>query len=64
MPKDLKDNYPSIPWSNIIGMRNIIIHAYDRIDTSIIWKSIELRLPILKENLTKMLTEIEKNKNI
>lgn len=61
LPKDLQDKYPSIPWSNIIGMRNIIIHAYDRVDTSIIWNAIGLRLPFLKENLTIMLTEIDNN---
>jgi uncharacterized protein with HEPN domain len=59
LPKDLQEKYMTIPWGDIIGMRNIIIHAYDKIDIDIVWNAVQLRLPELKENLTQMLSEVE-----
>ncbi|MDR2115963.1 MAG: DUF86 domain-containing protein [Planctomycetaceae bacterium] len=41
----------------IIGMRNRVIHAYDKIDNEIIWGIIVRHLPILKEEIKKLLCE-------
>lgn len=30
---------PEVPWSEIIGMRNILVHEYDSVDTDIVWGS-------------------------
>ena len=59
LPKSLQERYTDIPWADIIGMRNIIIHIYDKINTDEIWKAIKEDLPELKENLVKMLADIE-----
>jgi uncharacterized protein with HEPN domain len=51
---------PDIPLSvkkQIIGMRNRIIHGYDKIDNEIIWGIIVRHLPILKEEVKKLLCE-------
>ncbi len=37
LPQDIRDQLAEIPWRNIIGMRNILIHAYFGIDTDIVW---------------------------
>ncbi|MCK7521108.1 MAG: DUF86 domain-containing protein [Ignavibacteriales bacterium] len=60
IPKVLQEKYPNINWSGIIGMRNIIIHAYDKVDSEQIWETIQVDLPGLKDDLKKMLEEIEK----
>jgi uncharacterized protein with HEPN domain len=62
IPITIQEKYSSIPWSNIVGMRNIIVHAYDKVETNIIWNAIQLKLPELKEKLTKMLTELDNEK--
>lgn len=41
IPKEITDNYPEIPWRQIVGFRNIAIHEYFRIDLNIIWALIE-----------------------
>lgn len=38
---------PEIPWHQIIGMRNRIIHEYDRINLSTLWNTVQLALPEL-----------------
>lgn len=35
---DAKNTYPDIKWPNIIGLRNMISHEYEGIDTTIIFK--------------------------
>ena len=52
IPDELKDSYPGINWAGIIGMRNIIAHAYFNIEPAIIWATITDRLPELKSILT------------
>ena len=39
--------YPSIPWSQIIGMRNRLIHGYDAVDIDVLWDTLEVDLPSL-----------------
>ena len=48
---------PDIPISGkyqIIGMRNRVIHGYDKIDDEIIWGTIVRHLPILKSEIEKL----------
>ena len=52
----LKDKYPQIPWQEISGFRNILVHDYlGDIDHNIIWSVIENELPILKKVMLKEL---------
>ena len=44
---------------DIIGMRNIIIHSYDKVDPKQLWNTIKYRLKPLEDNLNKMLAELE-----
>jgi uncharacterized protein with HEPN domain len=47
VPAELRDEYPSIPWSQITGMRNVLIHAYHRIEPEEVWKTLGNDLPPL-----------------
>jgi uncharacterized protein with HEPN domain len=46
---------PGIPWQNIVGMRNRLIHAYFDINLDILWKTIVEDLPPLIAELEKAL---------
>ena len=39
--------YPQIPWEDIVGMRNRVVHGYDEVDFDILWDVVELHLPPL-----------------
>jgi uncharacterized protein with HEPN domain len=55
LPKPLRDRQPSIPWKEMVGMRNILIHDYSVINIGRIWKTVRKDLPDLREAVRKML---------
>ncbi len=59
LPKEIQQKYSDIPWKNIIGLRNVVIHGYFVVDLEIIWKIIKDQLPWLKENLEMIWYEIK-----
>jgi len=46
---------PAIPWHQIRGMRNMVIHEYFRVDVETVWQTTQLDLPILKAALQQIL---------
>lgn len=51
---ELKADITSIPWKQLYGMRNRIVHGYDGVDMTIVWATIKNDLPALDKELTKM----------
>ncbi len=50
-----QEKYSSIPWPQIIGMRNRLIHGYDQVDLNLLWNTIEVDLPPLISALENIL---------
>src|SRR5262245_24522869 len=42
---DGRDALPSVPWTQIVGMRNRLVHGYYLIDRDIAWETVTVRLP-------------------
>ena len=55
----LREKYPKIPWKEMAGMRDKLIHFYFGVDTELVWKTIKNRLPIIEPLLEKMLQNLE-----
>ena len=36
-----RDAHPEIPWSNMIGMRNRLVHGYFDVDLDVVWKTVD-----------------------
>ncbi len=51
LPEDLRQKSPEIPWRDIIGTRNRLIHDYLEIDKDLIWQIIVKHLPELKQKI-------------
>lgn len=51
---DFKNKHKEIPWRDIIGMRNVLIHEYFDIDENEVWKTIKKDLPQLKKLIKKI----------
>ena len=55
LTNEIKSEIKSIPWNQIYGLRNRIVHGYDGVDMSIVWDVIIEDLPELKQELEKYL---------
>ena len=53
----------SVPWKEWCGIRDIFAHQYARMDIEVAWNTLEDDLPILKDNVEKILHKIQKEKN-
>ena len=52
---EAQSEYTAIPWRNIKGMRNRIIHDYEKVDYLVLWKTIEENIPQLIEAVQTVL---------
>ena len=63
VPDEIKNRYQSIPWKRMVGLRNIITHAYFGIDLENIWKIITQNIPEVKPEIIKILDELKNKEN-
>lgn len=56
IPQDFKNQHLEIPWRQINGMRNILVHIYFGIDRNRIWEAVEHDLPVLKASVDAFLS--------
>jgi len=55
LPRELRDRYPQIPWAQVVGMRNRLIHGYDSVNRNIVWDTIAVDFPPLVHALEDVL---------
>jgi len=51
---DTRASLPQLPWDAMIGMRNILIHAYDGVDLDVVWETIHAGLPTLTQAIQSL----------
>lgn len=59
IPEEVKEKYPQIPWKDMAGMRDKLIHEYFGIDYEILWETIKHRIPELRKEWLKILEDYE-----
>lgn len=57
---EFKARHSDVPWSDIIGMRNILVHDYFGIDVEAVWSAVERDLPELKRKIDAILRAMNK----
>jgi len=57
IPSDFKGSHENIPWKEIIGMRDILIHQYFGVDLELTWQVIVVDLPKLKKSIISIINE-------
>ncbi len=59
LSSSLRQAYPDVPWTKIVGMRNILAHQYYKINLPKVWSVVTQDLPELKSKVEKILHELE-----
>lgn len=57
IPKDIKAVYPEIPWREIAGMRDKLIHDYVGVDHEVVWKTINEDVKNLEDHVRQILAD-------
>jgi len=55
IPNSIREKHSHIPWKDIAGMRDRLIHAYSEVDLKLVWMTIKKRLPELKSVIEEIL---------
>ena len=51
---DFRDDHPDIPWSEMAGMRDVLIHDYIDVNFEIVWKTAIENIPVVKDAILKL----------
>lgn len=51
LPTEFKDQRPEIAWRAIKGMRNRVVHVYERADPEIVWAALAIQFPRIRHEL-------------
>jgi len=54
LSEGLRERHPEVPWGEIVGTRNILVHQYFGIDKDLVWSVVEKDLPALKASISRM----------
>ncbi len=60
VPEEIRKKYPGIEWRKMAGLRDILIHAYFGIDVNIVWDIVKNKIPVIKHEIHKILSETKK----
>ncbi len=59
VPSAVRRKHPDVPWKDMAGMRDVLIHDYFGVDAEIVWKTVREDLPPLKRRITEILAAID-----
>lgn len=59
LPDDIREQCPDIPWQDIVGMRNLLIHEYFGINPARVWMTAVKEVPILKSCVVRVLDRMD-----
>jgi uncharacterized protein with HEPN domain len=55
IPFEAQQQYPHLPWQEMIGMRNVLAHEYFGVDNRVVWRTVREDLPASRDEVGKIL---------
>jgi uncharacterized protein with HEPN domain len=62
LPESVRQRYPDIPWRGMAGMRDRVIHGYDRVDLQVVWDVVKQDIPRIKPQIEQILVDYQSQK--
>ena len=59
IPKSARKKYPKVPWEDMTGIRDKLIHDYVGVDMEVIWRTVKEDLPAMKDAVQEILPDFE-----
>jgi len=59
-PESIKQSYPAVPWKEMAGMRDKLIHFYFGVNYELLWQTITNRIPEVKHMISQILEDLAK----
>lgn len=59
VPTNVRNEYDEIPWDEMAGMRNKLIHGYATVDLEIVWTTVSEDVPLIVSQLKRIRDDLE-----
>ena len=61
VPDDVRSRYPDVPWKEIAGTRDKLVHDYNEVDLVLVWQIISRDLLPFEDHLKSILADLEED---
>jgi len=51
LSSELTQKYPSVPWADIVGLRNVLVHQYFGVHWPLVWQTVSDHVPVLLDQV-------------
>lgn len=62
VPDEIRRQYPLVPWKEMAGMRDKVIHFYFGVNKEAVWIAVKERIPAVRPMVEKIMQELESHK--